>query len=182
MFRRYKLHIIVIVSGLVVLSAGYLFYARMSVNFHPITPGEAYRSAQLSGADLETYIQKYHIKSILNLRGPSDGLSWYQEEIRASSKHNIVHYDVGLSAESEPSPHNVEKILEIFKTAPRPILIHCKAGADRSGLVGAMWKVVVDKQSKSEAEKQLSIKFGHLSFGKTGAMDRFFRTWNPELN
>ncbi len=182
MSRRYNPYIISIISGLVVLSVAYFSYVRLSSNFYPITPGEAYRSAQLSGRDLETYIQKYNIKSILNLRGSSDGLSWYQEEVKASSKYNVVHYDITLSAEREPNPQDVQKLMEIFKTAPRPILIHCKAGADRSGLVGAMWKVVVNKQSKSEAEKQLSLKFGHLPFGKTEAMDRFFRSWNPEPN
>ena len=180
MFKRYKLYIIV--SGLIVLSAGYYFYVRISTNFHPITDGEAYRSAQLSGADLENYIQQYNIRSVLNLRGSSEGLPWYQEEIKTSSRRNVVHYDIALSAEREPSPRDVQKLMEIFSAAPRPILIHCKAGADRSGLVAAMWKVVVDKQSKAEAEKQLSLKFGHISFGKTEAMDRFFRSWNPELN
>jgi hypothetical protein len=59
-------------------------------------------------------------------------------------------------------------------------LIHCFAGADRTGLVAAMWKVIVDKKLKTEAEKQLSIFFGHLLLGKTATMDRFFESWNSE--
>jgi hypothetical protein len=43
-----------------------------------------------------------------------------------------------------------------------------------------MWKVIVDKEPKSEAKKQLSLLFGHLPIGKTAAMDKFFHNWNPE--
>jgi len=61
-------------------------------------------------------------------------------------------------------------------------LIHCQSGADRTGLAAAIWKVIVDNDPKSDAEKQLSIFFGHLPIGKTAAMDRFFQNWNPVLN
>lgn len=37
-----------------------------------------------------------------------------------------------------------------------------------------MWKVIVDEESKSEARKQLSFLYGHLSAGETKAMDQFF--------
>ncbi|MGO9611667.1 MAG: hypothetical protein ACLPX5_01335 [Dissulfurispiraceae bacterium] len=60
-------------------------------------------------------------------------------------------------------------------------LIHCKTGADRSGLVAAMWKTLIDKEPKDEAARQLSILYGHLSIGDTAAMDDFFEKWNPRL-
>ncbi|MBI5748799.1 MAG: hypothetical protein HZA00_06685, partial [Nitrospinae bacterium] len=49
-----------------------------------------------------------------------------------------------------------------------------------TGLVSAMWKVIVNKEQKSEAGKQLSLRFGHIPVGKTYAMDRFFHNWKPE--
>lgn len=180
MFRRYK---ITIIPALILLIAAPYLYLRLSNNFHPITPGEAYRSAQLGSEHLEKYIKQYGIKSVLNLRdeNPNDA-PWYKDEVNTGAKNNIVHYDVALSAKREPTSQDVKKLMEIFKTAPRPILIHCKAGSDRSGLVAAMWKVVVDKETKPEAEKQLSLLFGHLPFGQTAAMDRFFNNWKPELD
>jgi undecaprenyl-diphosphatase len=45
-----------------------------------------------------------------------------------------------------------------------------------------MWKVIVDKEPKSEAAKELSILYGHIPIGKTIAMDHFFEKWNPALN
>jgi predicted ATPase len=48
-------------------------------------------------------------------------------------------------------------------------------------MAAAIWKVVVDKEPKSVAEKQLSIFYGHLPIGKTTAMDHFFQKWTPAI-
>ncbi len=61
---------------------------------------------------------------------------------------------------------------------PQNIML-IRGSADRSGLVAAMWKVIVDREPKSEAGKQLSILYGHLPMGKATAMDRFFERWRP---
>lgn len=181
MSRRLKPFIIVSIL-LLLLTASFILYMEEQGNFHPITHGEAYRSAQLDRDELEYYIKKYNIKSILNLRGKNQDAPWYMEEKKVSAKHNVQHYDVSLSVSHEPTEDDVRKLMEIFKHAPRPILIHCQAGADRSGLVAAMWKVIVDKEPKSEAWKQLSILYGHLPIGKTTAADHFFENWTPPLN
>jgi len=170
------------ISFLLTLTMSYLSYMEEQGNFHPITPGEAYRSAQLDRDELEYYIKKYNIKGILNLRGKSPEAVWYLEETIVSSEQNVKHYDIALSASKEPTREEARELIEIFKSAPRPLLIHCNAGADRAGLVAAMWKVFVDKQPKAEARKQLSIFYGHVPIGKTIAMDRFFQSWDPILN
>ncbi|MGO9380083.1 MAG: hypothetical protein ACLP29_16245 [Dissulfurispiraceae bacterium] len=92
-----------------------------------------------------------------------------------------IHYDVSLSASQEPTPKETQIILQLFKSAFRPILIHCQAGADRSGLVAATRKVIVDNKSKIEASKDLSILYGHSSLGPASAIDHFFEKWRPEL-
>jgi protein tyrosine/serine phosphatase len=179
--RRWR----IVIAALVLLMlppAGYFgVYMRVQGNFHAITPGEAYRSAKLDREKLEQYIKKYNIRSIVNLIGEDPRKAWYQEERRVSAEHNIKHYDLTLSATEEPTDDAVRKLVKIFQTAPRPILIHCKGGSDRSGLAAAMWKVIVDKEPKSEARKQLSILYGHFSIGKTSAMDHFFEQWDPAL-
>ena len=158
----------------------YALYAAAQGNFHQITEGEAYRSAQLDGDELEECINNYHIKSILNLRGKAADEKWYAEEMKVSAKHGVTHYDLFLSAYSQPTPEMTRALMALLKAAPRPILIHCQAGADRSGLVAAMWKVIVDRESKMAAASQLSILYGHLPIGPASAMDRFFENWRPE--
>ncbi|MEI9477129.1 MAG: dual specificity protein phosphatase family protein [Deltaproteobacteria bacterium] len=181
MLRRFKV-LVAAVALVVFFGAGYFLYMDEHGNFHPITRGEAYRSALLDRDELEHYIKKYEIKSIVNLLGDHPNEPWYREEIEVSADHNLEHYDLTLPVTHEPTEEEARELVEIFKNAPRPVLIHCKAGADRSGLAAAMWKVVVDKEPKSEAMKELSVLYGHIPIGKTIAMDHFFEKWNPAFN
>lgn len=181
MRRRLKVFITTLVL-LIIPPCIYALYEIETGNFHTITSGEAYRSGQLDRNRLAYYIKAYKIKSILNLRGEKPGSKWYVEEMRTCAENSVMHYDVSLSAYSEPIEEDVRKLMTVFRSAPRPILIHCEGGADRSGLVSAMWKVVVDGEPKSEAEKQLFLLYGHIPFGKAHVMDRFFREWRPEIS
>jgi len=181
MLRRRKFVIVTPVL-LALLIASYFLYIEEQGNFYPITPGEAYRSAQMDRDELEYYIKSYNIRSILNLRGSNPNAQWYIEEMKVSEELNVRHYDISLSATREPGDEDVQRLIEVFKSAPRPILIHCKAGADRSGLAAAMWKVIINKEPKSVAKRQLSILYGHIPVAGTAAMDRFFDKWTPERN
>jgi protein tyrosine/serine phosphatase len=161
--------------GLIV--GAYVGYMEEQGNFHPITAGEAYRSAQLDPDELQYCIHKYGIRSIINLRGKKISEQWYTDEMAVSEKDGIRHYDLRMSAREAPTPKKVKALLHVFQAAPRPVLIHCKAGADRSGLAAALWKMVVDGTPKSVAEEQLSIRFGHMPVGPTQALDTFLENW-----
>jgi protein tyrosine/serine phosphatase len=169
----------IIIFTVVFLLAAYFFYMEEQGNFHQITAGEAYRSAQLDRDEFEYYIKEYHIKSVVNLRGQNVDAPWYREETAACAAQNVRHFDIPLSATSEPKEEDIRRLIGIFISAPRPLLMHCQAGADRSGLAAAIWKVVVDHEPKSEARKQLSLLYGHIPIGKTTILDRFFENWDP---
>src|SRR5512143_2227839 len=83
---------------LLCLTAAFLLFVGQHGNFHSITDGEAYRSAQLDGDELLFYLGKYHIRSILNLRGSSPDEAWYRQEIKTSAELKVAHYDISLSA------------------------------------------------------------------------------------
>jgi hypothetical protein len=83
--RRVRIVIAAIVL-LMLPPAGYFgVYMPLQGNFHPVTPGEAYRSAKLDSAKLEHYIKKYSIKSIVNLIGEDPRKAWYREELRITA-------------------------------------------------------------------------------------------------
>jgi undecaprenyl-diphosphatase len=153
------------------------WYLEEQGNFHPITPGEAYRSAQLDEDELEYYLNKFKIRSIINLRGKHIGELWYEEERRICKRLGVKHYDFRLSANKVPCLKKINKLLKLFQTAPRPVLIHCRAGADRSGLAAALWKIAIDGAPIWVAKKQLSIRYGHLPFGPTQVLDGFLDQW-----
>ena len=171
-----------VICALVLLGASRFIYLTSQGNFHSITPKEAYRSAQLDDMKLEHYIKKYGISTVINLRGKQINYKWYFDEIGTCQKNNVLHYDIRMSAEKTPSNGTIKTLISLFIKAPRPILIHCKAGADRSGLAAALWKTVIDRIPKAEAKKQLSIWYGHMPFGPTQVLDEFFEHYRLQRN
>jgi undecaprenyl-diphosphatase len=177
--RRFKLFLIIVPAILIILKISYILYFELQGNFHTITPGEAYRSAQLDRKKLEYYIKKYNIKTIISLRYDDLGEDWYKDEMEVCARHRVTRHSIPLSAGRKPSQEDIKFITDSFKGSPLPVLIHCKNGADRTGLVAAMWKVIVDKEPKSLARKQLSLIYFHVPIGEAGSFDRFFEEWQP---
>lgn len=172
-----RLFLLVFIPAIV--AGAYIANILLSGNFQPITEGEAYRSGQLNDASLERYLKEYRIKSVLNLRGENRGMDWYEDEIATCKRLSVRHYDLAMNSTGRPNPDVLEKLMAIFSEAPRPILIHCRSGSDRSGLVAALWKVIVDGEPKEVAQKQLSIRYGHFPVGQTSVLDDFFKEWEP---
>jgi protein tyrosine/serine phosphatase len=159
-------------------AAGSCAYVESDGNVYAVDPGHLYRSRQLSGPELERAIRTFGIRSILNLRGPYPGRDWYDDEITISSARNLIHYDYSLSAFRRVSPEQLEDILRIIRDAPKPILIHCTVGADRTGLVSAVY-LYSHGASEEEAGAALSLRYGHFPYlgNKTRAMDDSFHAY-----
>lgn len=174
---------IICAIALVGLSAGaWALHRHLSGNIHAVEPGVLYRSAQLNGDDLASVLAKYKIRSVVNLRGKNEGETWYENDLKISAAHEVAHFDVGMWASSEPEPKVVAKLLQILKTAPQPILIHCYSGADRSGLAAALYERLIKGESAQNAARQLSFWYGHFPWLGSGtvAMDRAY--WRLSAN
>ncbi|EFC91193.1 protein tyrosine/serine phosphatase [Dethiosulfovibrio peptidovorans DSM 11002] len=140
-----------------------LLYLR-AVNFHTVSKGVLYRSAQLNLDRLSRYVETHSIKSIVNLRGPQAGRRWYRREKEFSLSKGIVHADFDLSAIRKIPVQELDRILEFMRNAPKPILIHCYAGADRTGLIAALWRLAEDRDAPLQAlNRQLCWMKGHFS-------------------
>ncbi|AEA33166.1 phosphatase PAP2 family protein [Hippea maritima] len=151
-------------------------YMEENGNFHTVENGALYRSGQLDKDELLYYIKQYHIKSIVNLRGKQQGKNWYKEEIKLSKQLNLVHIDFRLSPNKIAKPRKLIKLINILEKIPKPILIHCKAGADRSGLVSAIWKYYVENYPIKRSDEQLSLLYLHFPYlgSPSEAMDKSF--------
>ncbi len=153
----------------------YLGILLVSGNFHEVIAGQLYRSSQLSDAQLARYVKENGIKTIINLRGENDGSAWYKHETATAEKLGVQHVDFGMSARKQLGLTRVAQLIQIMRDAPKPILIHCKSGADRTGLASAIYVNRVAGMDEDTAEQQLSIRYGHLGIpflSSTYAMDK----------
>lgn len=166
-FLNYVCYSLITVGALYFAINGVLF---LYPNFHTVLPNEIYLSRQLNTAQFEHYIRKYHIKSILNLRGKSTQ-PWYQDEMRAVAATHIKHYDIGLPAKGLVSVENMRTLIHIIQNAPKPLLIHCWHGADRAGLGSAIALVLFTKQPLKKVKQQVSWKYGVVAPTSAGRVE-----------
>ena len=68
-------------------------------------------------------------------------------------------------------------VIDALRAAERPMMFHCKSGADRAGFVAAMYLLIFEHAPIAEAKKQLSIRYMHLDFTKTGVQDYVLRVF-----
>jgi protein tyrosine phosphatase (PTP) superfamily phosphohydrolase (DUF442 family) len=159
-----------------VLMGIYALYLYKNSNFHVLAPGKAYRSAQMSKGLLKQKIHELGIKTILNLREADNSADWYRDEKAVAASHGVQHVDFPLSEYDSVAPDKLQKISQFLRDAPKPVLIHCAAGADRTGLVSAIYRLKVEGVDPEMSYKELSIWYGHVPLlrGRVVAMDNSF--------
>nr|WP_200991905.1 dual specificity protein phosphatase family protein [Rhizobium rhizogenes]QCL10596.1 tyrosine phosphatase family protein [Rhizobium rhizogenes] len=145
------------------LGGGYAGLLVATNNFHVVIPGQVYRSAQPSAAEISEYRNRYGVMTLINLRGAIRQEPWYRDELAASKREGLTHIDFGMSVGQIQPPEKIKRLIAILASAPKPILIHSKGGADRTGLASALYLAAIAKQGESSAEAQLSIRYGHFS-------------------
>jgi protein tyrosine/serine phosphatase len=185
MSQRRKLRI-ALLACLVALSPALVAAVELATgNVREVEPGLFFRSGQLSGAAVEEMIQRNNIMTILNLRGAHPQDRWYAAESSVAEGYGVKYISIPLSPSREPDMAEMNRIAALLRQAHGPILVHCNSGANRAGLVSAIYELAVQGKSAAEASGQLSIFYGHFPwFGsKTAAMDRAFQNfaaqWDP---
>ena len=171
------LRIAAVSVGLMAASIGsYWGILQYQGNFHAVSEGVLYRSAQLSKTETRSAVREYAIKSVLNLRGAHAGQSWYDDELEAAGELGLAHFDYPLSAKRFVTSQQIEEVLDIVRKAPKPLLIHCKSGADRTGLVAALYRFAETGASAAQADRELSLVYGHFPYltSRSVAMDNSF--------
>jgi protein tyrosine phosphatase (PTP) superfamily phosphohydrolase (DUF442 family) len=168
------------VAGVVVAAIA-LFLCYIGVfggNIHAVVANRVYRSAQLTGSNLDTVLQADHIRTVINLRGGFESDSWYRSELASCRQFGATHVDISMTDRHIPTPQALDELLNVFDHDPYPILFHCKAGADRSGLVGTLYLAVYGGVPVPEAEnRELTWRYGHFSFGAAHPMNDFYNLY-----
>jgi protein tyrosine/serine phosphatase len=112
---------------------------------------------------------------VVNLRGQrptgSDALS--REAARALG---LDHIDMAFESRGAPHRDRVLRFHALYLQMAKPMLLHCKSGADRAGLAAGL-VLLFEGGTARDALRQLSLRFGHVRASRTGVLDAFFRLY-----
>jgi protein tyrosine/serine phosphatase len=116
---------------------------------------------------LRTFLKRRGIRAIINLRGRNDDLSWWKKETAIAKALGAAHFDAMLDSRKLPTRAMLERLIETFDTAPRPFMLKCSGGQDRTSFAAALYLIHRDGwQAMAVAQAQFA-RFPYLHFPKT---------------
>jgi len=126
--------------------------------FGVVQDGMIYRSGQLSSALVTRTLQKHGIRRIVDLTSIDPADPDERAEKRAAAELGVEISVFTLKGDGTGGIHNYARAVEaIFRAqrAGQPVLVHCAAGAQRTGGVIAAWRLLVERKDPSFVLKEL---------------------------
>ncbi|MGR3814979.1 MAG: protein tyrosine phosphatase [Cognatishimia activa] len=147
---------------------------RIWTNFEEIAPG-VFRSNQPSHRRFAA-MKARGINNVLNLRGT--GLTIPHRTAKASCDAlGLEVTPMGFSSRVAPDRDTLLALIDALKTTPKPFVMHCKSGADRTSFASAIYLHVVMGEPMQDAMRMLAFKYVHLRWTKTGIMDYILESY-----
>jgi protein tyrosine phosphatase (PTP) superfamily phosphohydrolase (DUF442 family) len=137
-------------------------------NRHAVA-ARAWRSSQPAPHEIALFARR-GIRTVINLRGYRDCGS-YRLERAACLRHGIELIDFPARSRAAPDPAFFHKAKALFEGVEYPIVMHCKSGADRVGLMSVLYLILAEGRPAEEARRQLSLRYGHIAEADTGILD-----------
>ncbi|MBI1383538.1 MAG: protein tyrosine phosphatase [Rhizobiales bacterium] len=138
----------------------------------------AWRSSQPAPHQI-AHLARLGVRTIVNLRGERDCGS-YRLERAACERHGIRLVDFQLKSRAAPEKSVILEARTLLEEVEYPILLHCKSGADRVGLMSVLYALFRERQPAVDAKRQLDWRFGHFRAADTGVLDYFFDRYIAE--
>ena len=142
-------------------------------NWGVVESGRLYRSNHPLPWQLRQAAERYGLRTVINLRGHRAMCGSDQLGRATAAELGLVHIDAPFESRGAPHKDRILRLAEIYRTMAEPALIHCKSGADRTGLAAGIW-LLLQGHSPEAALGQLSLRWGHVRQSRTGILDAFF--------
>jgi protein tyrosine/serine phosphatase len=158
---------------------------RITKNFEVVDQGKLYRSAQLTTSEFEDAVKKYGIKTVVSLRGAPGRTDYYEPEAETAERLKIKFVPIPMSDRYYPLESELKEVFGTFEDSSNyPILIHCRVGTDRTGMIAALYERVYMKKTLDESLQQLTIANWHVRLLRPAMSDfvRKFKDLNWVLN
>jgi len=95
-------------------------------------------------------------------------------EKMACEEAGVKMIDVEIYSRDLPDRSRLESMAKAFDEAEYPVLMHCKAGADRTGLAATLYLHWKESVPLEECDQLKLIPYGHIKSSDAGIIDFYF--------
>jgi len=115
---------------------------------------------------LDPFLNRRGIRAIINLRGRNDDLGWWKRETAIAKNAGIAHLDAMLDSRKLPTREMLVQLIAAFDAAPRPFLLKCSGGQDRTSFAAALYILHRNGWDAMPSAKEQFARFPYLHFPK----------------
>jgi protein tyrosine/serine phosphatase len=132
----------------------------LAKNFGVVIDGKIYRSGQISMWKIDDILDEYKIETVIDLNGLEQG-KWkpHQEAEMAEAKsRQIEHVRYPLRGNGTGLVANYIEAITKIRTCVlenHPVLVHCAAGAQRTGGVIACYRLLIEGCKPEEVREEI---------------------------
>lgn len=140
-------------------------------NFHQVSD-RVYRSAQPTDEGWKS-LAKIGVKTIVDLRCQNEHSA--EAEAQKVEAAGMRYVNIPWRGRVAPSDEDISKALALMNSsAAGPVLVHCKRGADRTGTLIAVYRIIHDHWQNDRALKEAeSCGMGWTQFGLKRYISKF---------
>ena len=154
-----RILLVIAIAGLVICLWEYVLEDRLiPKRWGVVQAGKIYRSGRLSAALVTRTLRKNNIAVIIDLTGDEPDDTDQNAEKKAAVELGIERLNLPLKGNGTGDINNYAHAIAAIVDAKRkgkPVLVHCAAGAQRTGGVIACYRMLVEKKSPSFAYAEL---------------------------
>ncbi len=137
--------------------------------------GGMYRENQPTPKRIDQWARE-GIRTVINLRGESPK-GFYLLEREACERNGMTLMNFKMFSRDTHTIAKLQAVRDLFDVIEYPAVMHCKSGADRTGIMGVLYRHFKMGDDIHIALEQLSLKYMHVRHGKTGMLDFFFEDY-----
>ena len=170
--------IVVIVVGVIygIKNTRYQFIAR---NFGVVEAGEIYRSGRLTPRMFRKVVGENNIKTVLDLGAYVPGSPEDLREQQLAEELGAERYRFYLDGDGTGNPNYYVQALRLMSDPEaQPILIHCAAGAQRTGVIVLLYRHIIQGQDLARAYPE-SFQYKHKP--DEWPLLAYVAQWNDEI-
>lgn len=120
-------------------------------NFGVVEAGQVYRSGELTPEAMRKVVTQNGVRTVLDLGAHKDDPVSDCREQRTCDALGVTRYRMSLEGDSTGNPNYYVQALRLMSDpSKRPILVHCNAGAERTGCAVILYRHFVQGRAIEE--------------------------------
>ena len=157
----------------------YGLYSARTYHFRVVTPGVLYRDGMRNPSQFARSCSRAGIKTVVSVIGHGEVVSErFAPAIEECRKNGMRTECLGVNIGGWPDTQAIRQFLEIVSDPQRrPVLVHCREGVRRTGMVVAAYQMSILGFTREQAKAAME-QFGH-SARTVADVKRFIDLYDP---